>query len=78
MQALLCEAVFDLFTVPQAEKYKEEHKLAEGELQTVSKYWYVFMGEEDSEYIYVVGLNQEYFTKEDVIELARSVHITYE
>jgi len=73
MQALLYEAGFDLFTAAESEEYMQEHKLAEGELKTVSKYWYVFMGEEDSKYIYAVGLNQEYFTKEDVIKLARSV-----
>lgn len=78
MQAILCEMYFDIFTVPEAEEYKAEHKLSDDELETVSKYWYVFMGEEDSEYIYVVGLNQKYFTKEDVIALAESVQIAVE
>lgn len=57
MQALLYEASFDLFSVAEIEAYMQEHKLAAGELKTVSKYWYVFMGEEDGKYIYVVGLN---------------------
>lgn len=78
MQALLYEVHFDLFTAASAYDYMQKHNLSEEELQTVSDYWYVFMGEEDSEYIYIVALNQEYFTKEDVKELARSVHITYE
>ncbi|MBR4982692.1 MAG: hypothetical protein IKY94_09045 [Lachnospiraceae bacterium] len=37
------------------------------------KYWYVFFAEEDSKYVYTLMLNQEYFGKEDVVELARSV-----
>ena len=78
MQALLCEVTFDLFTAAEIEEYMQKHKLTADEFETVSKYWYVFVGEEDSKYIYAVGLNQEYFTKEDVIKLARSVRITEE
>ncbi|MBQ8038597.1 MAG: hypothetical protein IJ274_01750 [Lachnospiraceae bacterium] len=78
MQAILCEVNFHLFVAAEIEEYMQEHNLSEGDMQVVSKYWYVFMGEEDSEYVYIVYLNQEYFTKEDVIELARSVEITQE
>lgn len=38
-----------------------------------SRYWYVFLAEPDSEYIYTVYLNQEHFNREDVIALARSL-----
>lgn len=73
MQALLCEYSFDIFTIPEADEYRQEHGLTEEELQTVSKYWYVFFAEPDREYTYVLFLNQAYFSKEDVIALAESM-----
>ena len=54
-------------------EYSEKNNIPEDELQTVSKYYYAFFGTEDSNYIYYVALNQAYFTKEDIIALARSV-----
>ncbi len=72
MQAMLCEASFDVFTIPEWEEYKEKYPDTSEELMW-SKYWYVFFGEPDSEMIYTVYLNQEYFTKEDAIALARTV-----
>ena len=73
MQAVLCEYFCDLFTLPDAEEYKQEHGLLEEEFKSTSNYWYVFFAEPDSEYVYVLYLNQEYFEKEDIVELARSV-----
>ena len=73
MQALLCEYSFDIFTIPEADEYMQTHGLSEEELQTVSKYWYVFFAEPDSAHSYVLFLNQAYFSKEDVITLAESV-----
>lgn len=72
-QAILYEYSFDLFTAAQEMEYREKHGLKEGALKTKSKYWFVFFAEPDSEIIYNVFLNQEYFTKDDIIELARSV-----
>ena len=37
---------------------------------------YVFMGKEDSAIFYVLFLNQEHFTKDDVIRMAQSVQFT--
>lgn len=73
MQALLCEYSFDVFTIPEADEYRQTHGLSEEELQTVSKYWYVFFAEPDSAHSYVLFLNQAYFSKEDVITLAESI-----
>jgi len=72
MQAMLCEAIFDSFTIPEWEEYKEKYPDALEE-QCFSRYWYVFFGEPDSEIVYTVYLNQENFTKEDAIALAKSV-----
>ena len=76
MPAILYEAEFDLFTAADSIEYSEKNNIPLDKLQTVSKYYYVFFGTEDSRYIYYVALNQAYFTKEDVIALARSVKFT--
>ncbi len=72
MQAILFEADFDTFTIPEWEEYKEKHPDASDE-QSTSEYWYVFFGKPDGKMIYTVYLNQENFTKEDAIALAKSV-----
>lgn len=48
--------------------------IAEQEL--TSDYWYIFMGKEESDNYYVLFLNEKYFTKQDVIDMARNVHLT--
>ena len=73
MQAVLCEYFCDLFTAAEAEEYMQEHGIKEEDFPWNSKYWYVFFAEEDSKYVYTLMLNQEYFEKEDIVELARSV-----
>ncbi len=73
MQAVLCQYFCDLFTVAEAEEYMQEHGIAYEEFTWNSKYWYVFFAEEDSEYVYTLMLNQEYFEKEDIVKLAQSV-----
>lgn len=72
-QALLCEYSCDLFTASEAEEYMQLNGIAEEEFHGNSKYWYVFFTEKDDENVYTLFLNQKYFTKEDVIELARSM-----
>ncbi|MBS6395972.1 MAG: hypothetical protein KH452_02290 [Clostridiales bacterium] len=72
-QAILCEYSFDLFTAPEAEEYINKYDLEEEELQTTSRYWYVFFAEQDSDYVYTLFLNQEHFTKDDIIKLARTL-----
>lgn len=73
MQAVLCEYFCDLFTAAEAEEYMQEHGISEDEFQWHSEYWYVFFAEENSEYVYTLMLNQEYFNKGDILELARSM-----
>ena len=73
MQAVLCEYFCDLFTAAEAEEYMQEHGIAYEEFPWDSKYWYVFFAEEDSKYVYTLMLNQEYFEKEEIVKLARSV-----
>ena len=74
VQAVLVEYAFDLFTAAGWEDYLSQHPEAEDVLN--SYYWYVFMGKEDSEIFYVLFLNQEYFTKDDVVRMAQSVQFT--
>ena len=74
VQAVLVEYAFELFTASGWEDYLSQHSEAEEVLN--SQYWYVFMGKEDSEIFYVLFLNQEYFTKDDIIRMAQSVQFT--
>lgn len=62
-----------------AEKYGHTEKeidgiwLMEKESEEVlnSHYWYAFLGKEVSKIFYVLFLNQEHFTKDDVIRMAQ-------
>ena len=76
LPAVLYEGEHDLFTTSEADEYIKEHNMAPKDLDTMSEFWYVFMGQEDSEFVYTVFLNKDYFSKEDVMELARSVQFT--
>lgn len=71
----MAEYAFELFTLPEWDAYLSKHP---GNVEEIlkSRYWYVFMGREDSENYYVLFLNQEYFTKEDMIRMAQSVRFT--
>lgn len=73
MSAVLYTYSFDLFTLPELETYAAENHISTEDVKSMSNFWIVFFGEPDSEFVYMVGLNQEYFTKEDVIALADSV-----
>lgn len=73
MQAVLCEVSFDLFTLPEAEEYKEKYNLTDEDMTYESRFWYVFFAQQDSDRMYTVFLNQQYYDKEDIIALARSV-----
>ncbi len=65
----------DLFTASSWIEYCEEHDLPldTTKVSSTADFWYIFMADEDDELLYVVYLNQAFFTKEDVLELARSV-----
>ncbi|MCM1161205.1 MAG: hypothetical protein NC412_08280 [Roseburia sp.] len=74
VQAVLMEYAFELFTAASWEDYLSQHPEADEILK--SHYWYVFLGKEDSEIFYVLFLDQEHFTKDDVIRMAQSVQFT--
>lgn len=69
----LAEYEFDLFTSSEWAEYLEKNPDA-SESECVSRYWYLFIGEEDSDTYYVLFLNEELFSKEDAIKMARSIH----
>lgn len=73
-QVVLAEYAFDLFTASGWEDYLSQHPADREEPKSV--YWYVYFGKEDSEIFYVLFLNQEYFAKDDVIRMAKSVKFT--
>ena len=75
VQAVLVEYAFDMFTASSWEEYLSQNPKTEEDVLD-SHYWYVFMGKEDREIFYVLFLNQEYFTKEDVIRMVQSVRFT--
>lgn len=71
--AALAEYEFDLFTPPEWIEYQGKNPDV-SEDESVSHYWYVFMGKEDSNTCYILFLNEQLFSKEDAIEMARSIH----
>lgn len=75
VQAVLMEYSFDLFTAASWEEYLLQNPETEEETAH-SRFWYVFLGKEDSDIFYVLFLNQEYFTKDDIIRMAQSVQFT--
>ena len=73
MQALLYHYQFDVFTMQEIEEYARKYGISIEEVPNITDYWYVFFAEPDSEYAYVIFLDQACFTKEDIVALARSV-----
>lgn len=76
VQAILTEYAFELFTASSWEDYLLQHPEVKVDELLQSYYWYVFLGKEDSEIFYVLFLNQEYFTKDDIIRIAQSIQFT--
>lgn len=78
MQAVICEYDFELFTAPESQEYWETNGLTEEEFWqiSISRYWYVFFAEPNSEYQYTLFLNQQYFSREDAIAMAKTVKFT--
>lgn len=73
VSAALVEYEFDLFTASEWMEYLKKNPDA-SESESVSHYWYIFMGKEDHDSYYVLFLNEKLFSKEDAIEMARSIH----
>ncbi len=75
VQAVLVEYAFDLFTAAGWEEYLSQHPETEEDVLK-SHYWYVFFGKEDSGIFYVLFLDQEHFSKDDIVRMAQSVQFT--
>lgn len=71
-QALLCLFECDLLTASEIGE-AEADGITLSEEDMTGKFWYVCFGREQSEYGYVMMLNQKYFTKEEAIAAAQSV-----
>ncbi|SPF45905.1 exported hypothetical protein [Candidatus Desulfosporosinus infrequens] len=71
--AVIVEAVHDLYTMAEIETANEAgNPIPEGE--RTAKMWYVFFAEERGNTAYTLYLNENYFSKDNIIALARSVH----
>lgn len=71
-QTLLCLFECDLLTASEIGE-AEANGITLSEEDMTGKFWYVCFGREQSEYGYVLMLNQKYFTKEEAIAAAQSV-----
>lgn len=71
-QALLCSFECDLLTAAEIGE-AEANGITLSEEDMTGKFWYVCFGREQSEYGYVLMLNQKYFTKDEAIAAAQSV-----
>lgn len=71
-QALLCLFECELLTASEIGE-AEVNGITLSEEDMKGKFWYVCFGREQSEYGYVLMLNQKYFTKEEAIAAAQSV-----
>lgn len=71
-QALLCLFECDLLTASEIGE-AEADGITLSEEDMTGKFWYICFGREQSEYGYVLMLNQKYFTKEEAIAAAQSV-----
>ena len=75
MQAIMCEYVFDLFVGPEKEEYIKKNGLTQEKFDEIamSKYWYIYFAEPESEHVFTLYLNQQYFTKDEAISLAKTM-----
>lgn len=70
--AILYAGHHDLYTGAQLEELRRQGiKIPESE--TVSDYWYIYFVEEGKETGYYLSLAQKFFTKEQAIDIARTV-----
>jgi hypothetical protein len=73
--AVIALAVHDLYTAAEIESAKAAGNPIPEEKQTV-KMWYAFFAKEAGDSAYALFLNAQYFSKDDLIKLAQSVHFT--
>jgi len=71
--AVIVETDHDLCTAAEIDAAEAAgHPIPEGE--RTAKMWYVFFAEEGGNTAYTLYLNENYFSKDDIIALTRSVH----
>lgn len=66
--AFLIKGSHDLYTASEYEALEETD-----DIEVTSEYWYVFFAHPQDEVGYVVSLNAKNYTKEDVIEFAKTI-----
>lgn len=73
--ALLVKMDHDVFSISEIEDAKQNGQPIPAKNQT-ARIWYVFFAREGSSEMYYVYLNADYYSRDDVKELARSVKFT--
>lgn len=53
----------------------EEQGIDISTIETTSDYWYLFIAQPEEEYGYVITLNQRNFTKDDILNLGKTIEI---
>lgn len=76
-QAVLLSMNHDLYTVSELYE-REEAGNPVPEEEITADFWYIGFAREDAPWGYVLFLAQRYFTKEEAIAMARSIHFTEE
>ncbi len=72
MPAILYQASHDLYTAAETEILSEQGiQLTDDEL--TSDYWYIYFVSQDKEEAYYLSLDQKQFTKEEAVEIAKTV-----
>lgn len=72
--ALLMHFNHDLYTAAGLGEL-ESAGIDSDSIETQSAYWYLFIAEPGEEYGYVITLNQKNFTKEDILELGKTIQL---
>lgn len=75
LSAYLIEYEFDLFTAAELEEYQIQNNITLSRKDTVSRYWYVYLGNEGDSISYVVFLNADLYSKEEVIAFVKTIHL---
>lgn len=73
MPAILYHGNHDLYTGAELGKLEEQGIYIDA-ADTTSDYWYIYFAKEDSDVAYYLSLATNIFTKEQAIEIAKTVH----
>lgn len=72
--ALLVQCNHDLYTAAGMGELEEEG-VDLTTIETTSDYWYLYIAEPGEEYGYVITLNQKNYTKEDILNVGKTIQI---